>query len=88
MARLNRRRGARFRAIVHGQTAVYVGQRRIEGRLIEESDRGLSIVLPHACGLRQRQPVQIMLRRTRRDAIVAYVASSPERDRVGLILRV
>ena len=88
MAKPNRRRGARFPLTVDEQIALYVGNRRIEGRLLEESERGLGIVLPHDCGLREQQKVQIMFRRTRRDAKVAYVTCIEDGDRVGLTLEV
>ena len=86
MAKPNRRRDARIPVTVDEQIALYVGNRRIEGRLFEESDRGLGIVLPHDCGLRERQTVQVMFRRTRRDAKVAYVTRIEDGDRVGLTL--
>ena len=84
MAKINRRRGARIPVVADSQIALYVGNRRIEGRLIDESDQGLGIVLPHDCGLRERQKVQIMFRRARRDAKVAYVRPTEDGDRVGL----
>lgn len=86
MARLSRRRGTRFPAKVDEQIAVYVGNRRMEGRVVDESVAGLGALFPRDCGLKERQKVQVIFRRTRRAATVTYVRSTEDGECVGLVL--
>ena len=87
MSDIRRRRGNRFPAVKgNDQIAVYFRSERIEGYVIDESSSGLGAVFPSGCGLRQGQKVQLIFRRIRRKATVAYVGSGEDGERVGLIV--
>ena len=86
VARLNRRRGTRFRVNIDNEIAVYAGSQRIEGRVIDESVTGLGTLFPRDCGLKERQKVRFIFRRARRAATVTFVRITDDGDSVGLVL--
>ena len=83
--RVRNRKGIRYEAKGDKRIVVYVGPTRAEGTLLDESESGVGIQLPGVTSLRLKQRVTVILRRTRRPAIVAYIANpDDEEGRIGL----
>ena len=86
MAKISKRRGNRFSTSGDDQIAIYFRGTRIEGRVIDQTERGLGIICPSDCGLNERQNVQYIYRRCRGHATVANTSCVDEGLRIGLKL--
>lgn len=64
--------------------ALYVGAMRLEGRVCDHSESGLSFILTDTCRLEVQQSVSLMFRRKRRQAKIVYVSELENGTKVGV----
>ena len=86
MAQVRRRQGNRFPTKVSTPIVVFVLGKRIEGEVVDRSDKGLGVLLPANCGLEAQKSVRVLFEKRQQMAKVARVEPSENGDRVGLKL--
>lgn len=84
MSNTHRRKGNRVVASEPTKIVVFVYGQRIDGFILDESEKGLGILLPANSGLTPQQSIRVLIGRERQVAKVIRVEPIDQGDRVGI----